>query len=194
MKQLFIILAVILTFSSISGTSSDTVHINFNKTSYVKKIPKNYEESVAMIKTMENLFNNFDSVYSSLDSTYNVIKNKADTLESKVTTYTGTITTLSKNVDSLSRLINIKSETIQQYAKLYSDSLQVLIELLDKKNDVVKFGLGLGANTDFSSLQDIYVTPILTYKNMFTSLNLGAYRADKEYLKKLGLNCGFFLK
>jgi len=202
MKQVLIVLILVLMFSSVSNTetsvaNSDSIRISFNKSSYVKKFPKNYTDAVEVIKTMETLFNKLSATYDSLDSSHNEIKNKSKDITEKVNISSNKITLLTASVDSLTNLIEDKSVALKKYAVLFTDSLKVLANLIDKNKRDLHIGVGIGyANGDFTfrKLNEYTITPMIMFRNIYASMNLGIYDTDDKIWGKIGTNAGFFFR
>lgn len=193
MKQLFLIIALIITFSSV-GKDEDTIKITFNKQTFKKAIPKTYDKAVETIKIMETLFNSFDSTYNILDSSYTVLKITSDTLTNEIVSYIEKNDKLVKEIDSLNSIILKNTDSIKDKTDVYSDSLKNLVK---EEKSVFKIGFSTGFSSSIEKDKfycDYIISPLLMYDKFFTMINLGVYSINNDdFIKKIGCNLGIML-
>lgn len=219
-RNLFIIMLLLLTFASISNTEQvitvesppvkssisktkapptieDTIKIDFNKNTFIKKFPRTLSEALETIKGLQDLFNVVSSSYQTLDSSYNIVKSESSELASKANNYKDEIECLLKTADSLSSIIEAKSSDIKTITNLYIDSIGVLADLVNKYKKDVNFGIGVGyASGDLGStkINEYTLSPMVIYKKLYATLDIGVYAVNDEYKSKVGTSVGFFFK
>lgn len=192
MKQLFLILASLLVFSSVG---EDTIRLHFNDRTYVKSFPKNYEEAKSTIRSMEGLFNYLDSTCSIVLQSNDRMKEQTAELIKIVEASLENINSLTIENDSLNKTIYDNSVFIQEKTKVYTDSIDVLLSKIKEKS-IVNVGLKLSCNgsLDKNVCTDFTISPMLTYKKLFTSVNFGIYSKKYDYFsRRIGFDLGYFL-
>jgi hypothetical protein len=193
MKQIFLILASILVFSSVG---EDTIKIHFNGKTFAKPFPKTYNEASATIKSMEYLFNSYDSTYTVLSSAHDSLKQEVSEFVKYQESYLNEIQVLSKDIDSLNDIVLVNALSIKASTRVYSDSIKYLLSKIEQK-PLLNVGLKVGANSSFDSYNysNYQVSPLLIYKRLFASLNFGVYcKYPGEYTKLMGIDVGILLR
>lgn len=193
MKQLFLILASLLVFSSVG---EDSIKIQFNGKTFAKLFPKNYKESVETIKSMEYLFNSLDSTYTTLNTSYDSLKNESLEMTKYVESHLQNINCLTEKNDSLNKIIVKNATIIQETTKVYTDSIKFLLSKIQEK-PIMNTGIKISGNGSFDKhhYNDISISPILMYKKIFMCVNLGLYSQNyNNFSRRIGYDVGFLLK